>query len=201
MELNLHRTNLSTGTFSVSVYEAASRGVPGHLVAGGSLVADQAISNLVESSSGTWKLDNLNIPLVINTEYFIVVQANGIGLRWGYSDQDQSNSAFNQSNDQGVSWSVPDYTYPQRMRIDASVNSGFSVLSRPVLSLTVNPDRTARLSWNSIQGQRYRVEYTDYIGTGVWYQMGGAITATGTVTSISQPMDQSYRCYRVEVLP
>ena len=201
VELNLHRTNLSTGTFSVSVYEAASRGVPGHLVAGGSLVADQAISNLVESSSGTWKLDNLNIPLVINTEYFIVVQANGIGLRWGYSDQDQSNSAFNQSNDQGVSWSVPDYTYPQRMRIDASVNSGFSVLSRPVLSLTVNPDRTARLSWNSIQGQRYRVEYTDYIGTGVWYQMGGAITATGTVTSISQPMDQSYRCYRVEVLP
>ena len=201
VELNLHRTNLATGTFSVSLYKAASHGVPGHLVAGGTLVADQAIATLVENSSGTWKLEKLNVPLVNNTEYFIVVQANGTGLRWGYSDQAQSISAFNQSNDQGVSWSVPDYTYPQRMRIDASVKSSFSVLSPPVLSLTVNPDRTARLSWDSIPGQRYRVEYTDYIGTGVWYQMGGYITATGVVISISQPMDQSYRCYRVEVLP
>ena len=204
IELNLHRLNTAQGTFSVMLCDSAAPGIPGKMIFGGLLSTNQAISGLETTDEGMWKLDKLNVPLTCNTEYFVVVRQDdpkAMGLLWGYGCDETTASAFNQSYSAGTNWGTPDYSFPQRMLVEGAIQTASVVLERPVLHLTVNPDGSANLSWNSVPGKRYRVYYTDYLERGAWYNLHGDIKAINTTISITQSMDQRYRCFRVEVLP
>jgi hypothetical protein len=65
-----------------------------------------------------------------------------------------------------------------------------------VVSLNV-ANGLATLSWNSISGRTYRVEYkTNLTGT-VWTPLTPNVTATGATASKSDPVVVGQRFYRV----
>lgn len=56
------------------------------------------------------------------------------------------------------------------------------------------------LSWNSMAGRTYQVQYTTSVSPTSWTNLAGAVAATGPTTSISDPIQPTRRFYRVEML-
>jgi hypothetical protein len=137
--LNLHRLGAGSGNFSVWLYDSISNGVPGRLINGGELVLNQSVASLSDSTNGIWTLRNLTIPIKPRTEYFVIVGYSdlaGEGMRWSYTSGAALGSAFNQSDDNGISWQPFDAYFPQQMRIDVSVNTS------PVICTLTNLNAT-----------------------------------------------------------
>ena len=55
------------------------------------------------------------------------------------------------------------------------------------------------LSWNSVAGRSYQVQYRDADGDGVWRDLGAPILATSTIAVATESVI-SGRLYRVRVL-
>lgn len=85
----------------------------------------------------------------------------------------------------------------------ASATNQFQVeiVSRPLLQLSVGTNHTVQLSWNSLQGRRYRLEYKEYLQEEAWAEEGEEIIATETRTVETLPMEVEYKCYRIKVIP
>jgi hypothetical protein len=59
-------------------------------------------------------------------------------------------------------------------------------------------DGTIQLTWNSVSGVTYRLQYTASLTSPNWTNLGGAITATGATTSATDsPGSNTARYYRV----
>ena len=85
----------------------------------------------------------------------------------------------------------------------ASATNQFQVeiVSRPLLQLSVGTNHTVQLSWNSLQGRRYRLESKEYLQEEAWAEEGEEIIATETRTVETLPMEVEYKCYRIKVIP
>ena len=85
----------------------------------------------------------------------------------------------------------------------ASATNQFQVeiVSRPLLQLSLGTNHTVQLSWNSIQGRRYRLESKEYLEEEAWAEEGEEIIATETRTAETLPMEVEYKCYRIKVIP
>ncbi len=137
--LKIHRDAPSSGTFFVKLYDASSPGVPGRMLAGGALVSGHSISSLEMSDLNYWSISNLLVAVTPNTEYFIVVGANGndaAGLQWSFSTTSQPDSSFNQSADYGTTWDPADFTLPQQMRVAGIINSAPTLAALPDLQVS-----------------------------------------------------------------
>ncbi|MCX6885906.1 MAG: MBG domain-containing protein, partial [Verrucomicrobia bacterium] len=140
VELNLRQSGSGVGTFFVSLFDSIAPGIPGSRVEGGSLAVGQSIASLGVAQNDTWQSGILGVALATNSEYFVVVGLEpsspvSSGLLWGYSDTGATGSSYNQSLDNGASWDIPDYTFPQRMRIVSRVAPVAPTNTAPVLTL------------------------------------------------------------------
>jgi hypothetical protein len=84
-----------------------------------------------------------------------------------------------------------------------SSSGGILTISPPlnIQSIKVT-NSVVTLSWNSISGKTYRVEYKDNLGQSFWSNVTPDITATGSVTSDSIPTGaRPGQFYRVQQLP
>ena len=102
-------------------------------------------------------------------------------------------------------WEMNDSTgRAQGLGIDSM---SFSASDQPVSGF--DPDITFQLSgtnlalsWQSILGKSYQVEFTDDLKSGVWLSLGGPMTGTGGVLSVSTSVSaENQRFYRLSVLP
>jgi subtilase family serine protease len=57
------------------------------------------------------------------------------------------------------------------------------------------------LSWNTVAGISYQLQYTSDLGTTNWSNFGSAITASGSVATVSDSLANSQRFYRVLLKP
>jgi hypothetical protein len=77
------------------------------------------------------------------------------------------------------------------------------VVSRPVLAAPTLTDGELALSWSAIPGTSYRLQFAPDVAAGMWTNLAGDVTASGTnatkVDSIGP--DTTDRFYRVQVLP
>lgn len=107
IKINLFKSNVTTsGTFSVSIYNTNS-GQPGSIV-GNVLATGQSIDSLGTSSTGVWELGggiNIGATLAATTNYWLVVQANGVNSDFKWAMGPTSPADFNNSNN-GTIWNV-----------------------------------------------------------------------------------------------
>ena len=60
----------------------------------------------------------------------------------------------------------------------------------------------ARLGWNSVAGQTYRVQYADGLENPVWHDLTSDIVATNSTVSVADPgATAPQRFYRLMVVP
>jgi uncharacterized repeat protein (TIGR03803 family) len=72
----------------------------------------------------------------------------------------------------------------------------------PAFQSVTQSNGTLALAWSTEAGATYQVQYTADSNSTNWTNLGGPITATGTVTSATDSvMGDSRRFYRVAVLP
>ena len=74
-----------------------------------------------------------------------------------------------------------------------SANSNPTV---PVASISVS-NAVALIAWSSTSGAVYRVQYKDNLTNSVWNALTPDLTATGSLTSKSDPIGSAQRFYRV----
>ncbi len=101
-------------------------------------------------------------------------------------------------------WQMADATgKAQGLAIDnlsfsASAQSGTVGMPVTIQSTTTN----LVLSWTSVVGESYQLEYKDDLKTPAWTPSGNAIPGTGAVLSLTNDFTQSMqRYYRLQVLP
>jgi hypothetical protein len=70
---------------------------------------------------------------------------------------------------------------------------------RPQLQSSILNQNTFVLTWTSVPGQTYRVQYKDSLDASQWSDLTNVI-ATGTSTSVGDPMSTSDRFYRILLL-
>jgi hypothetical protein len=77
-----------------------------------------------------------------------------------------------------------------------------AVVSRPILEAVALTNNLLNLSWNSISGQVYRVQFKPNLDTAFWTNMPPDVTAIGsTATKTDTIGNSAARLYRVQVLP
>ena len=79
----------------------------------------------------------------------------------------------------------------------------YKLISRPLLSVPAMTGANLTLSWTSLSGGTYRVQYSADLLTTNWNSLGGDVTAGGSTTSKTDgpPSTTTNRFYRVLVLP
>ncbi len=71
-----------------------------------------------------------------------------------------------------------------------------------VVSLSVGTPGTVVVSWNSVPGQTYRVQYKNDLQEANWINLPPDITAIGSMTSVTNVMEgEPHRFFRVGTLP
>jgi len=76
------------------------------------------------------------------------------------------------------------------------------VVPIPVLQPLTFSNGAAQLNWNTVAGQRYRVQYKPNLDTTDWTDLAHDITATGSTISVTDtPTSDSQGYYRIVVLP
>jgi len=75
------------------------------------------------------------------------------------------------------------------------------VVTQPVVGVAALTGSTLTLSWNSIAGERYRVQYKSDLNETDWTDLSGDVTASGSVTAKMDTRTAANRFYRVQVLP
>ncbi|MDB6125051.1 MAG: hypothetical protein JWQ71_4044 [Pedosphaera sp.] len=77
-----------------------------------------------------------------------------------------------------------------------------SVLSRPILQSAQMSSGQLMLSWSTVPGQSYRVEYKTNLTDAAWIPLSGDVTATGnSATKIDSPDSLSSRFYHIVLIP
>jgi hypothetical protein len=83
------------------------------------------------------------------------------------------------------------------------VNGTLQVNSAPQLagaSTSVNGAKQFVVSWSTITGQTYQLEYTDDLKSGAWTPSGGALAGTGADIAVTNNISASpHRFFRVQV--
>lgn len=81
-------------------------------------------------------------------------------------------------------------------------NFSITVLSRPLIGSVAISGGNVILTWNSIAGAHYRVQYTTTLDPPSWIDIPGDVTAIGpTATKLTPAIIDAQRFYRVQVLP
>ncbi len=69
-----------------------------------------------------------------------------------------------------------------------------------ITGMTRAADGTIKLTWDSVSGVTYRLQYTASLTLPSWINLGTTITATGTTTSATDfPDSNTQRFYRVVI--
>ena len=76
---------------------------------------------------------------------------------------------------------------------------GVSVVSRPVLTISAMTSTNLTLSWTSIFGGQYRVQFSADLLTTNWNGLSGDVIASGSTASKTDGLTATNRFYRVEV--
>ncbi len=72
----------------------------------------------------------------------------------------------------------------------------------PVFLSTVLSNCTLNLTWSSMAGQQYRLQYKPALAGTNWAYLGSLITSTGSVTTVSDSAcGSTQRFYRVVMFP
>jgi hypothetical protein len=83
------------------------------------------------------------------------------------------------------------------------VNGTLLVMSAPQLagaSTSVNGTKQFVVSWPTIEGQSYQLEYKDDLKSGAWTPLGNALAGTGTNIAVTNNIsDSPHRFFRVQV--
>ena len=83
-----------------------------------------------------------------------------------------------------------------------SVGSVLMVLPAPIVQTISRADGTVYLTWAAEEQKRYQLQYRTNLITGGWSNLGGVITALGSLASASDLIDpNAQRFYRVMLLP
>jgi hypothetical protein len=77
-----------------------------------------------------------------------------------------------------------------------------SVTPGPALAMSINPNETVALSWASMAGQNYQVQYTTNLLQTNWINLGSTLTATNqTMLATEAASTNLQRFYRVVLSP
>lgn len=77
-----------------------------------------------------------------------------------------------------------------------------TVATRPVITAAQLVGESLRLTWTSLPGQRYRLQYQSELGIGPWTDLPSEVLATAdSTTAEDAPGMATRRFYRVQVLP
>jgi hypothetical protein len=83
------------------------------------------------------------------------------------------------------------------------VNGTLQVLSAPQLTgaaVTVSGTKQFIVSWPTVTGQTYQIEYSDNLKTGVWTPLGSALAGNGLAAAVTNNMSASpQRFFRLKV--
>ncbi len=71
----------------------------------------------------------------------------------------------------------------------------------PVLALFAASDGTRTLTWSSVPGQTYRVQFKDQLTDAVWQDLLPDVTATSVTASTTDTASATQRYYRVLAIP
>jgi glucose/sorbosone dehydrogenase len=71
----------------------------------------------------------------------------------------------------------------------------------PVFSAIESTNGTVTVTWQSVPGQKYRVQYVSSMPAASWSDLAGDVTATGVLASKADAAGATNRFYRILVLP
>jgi len=101
-------------------------------------------------------------------------------------------------------WRMTDATgKAQGLAIDNLSFSASAQASTPPLPISFQTTATNLiLSWTSLAGETYQLEYKDDLATSTWTLLGNPLTGTGSVLSLTNDFTQSsQRFYRLKIVP
>jgi hypothetical protein len=198
-----------SGNFQNSVtweiHSQSGSGIPGNLVASGSSM------NLTHAATG--RLDDFNLPEFVST-----FDITPLGLPAGVYWLVLHNGPLSHSDPPNVYWETASNssTVPSRTNIAPFTGSwqsngslsklAFQVIGIPgprVVGLKVK-NGTAQISFTTVSGQNYRVEYRNSLLSGGWATLPGAAMVPGTGSTV--PINDSSignltrRFYRVTLI-
>jgi len=203
-----------TGTFEDWTY---TRAVPSSLVSTNPLYAHSGKFGAALTSAGSLGFISQNLRTVAGQPYYLSLWldspdgllTNEFRVSWN------SRTIFDQTNLAAIGWTYLPFVVLAE-GTNTSLEFGFrddhsylglddisvSVVPLPtVQDVTVGPG-TVTLTWDSLAGLRYKVEYRPNIQQTNWLALGSNITATGFTASVTdRTRFQAHRFYRVVLLP
>jgi hypothetical protein len=75
--------------------------------------------------------------------------------------------------------------------------NNFRWLSQP----TAQIGRAVEIKWQSLENQWYQVQYASVLDTNNWFNLGSPVVGTGTNNSVFDPVSESARYYRIQLVP
>ena len=89
-----------------------------------------------------------------------------------------------------------------RDEIRAGTNPNSSASTLVVRSAVINPDGTLMLTWPSVPGKRYRIEFKSRLDEAAWAEIGNIIDASDSTTSaVIEPVSSAnLRVFRVKLV-
>ena len=84
-----------------------------------------------------------------------------------------------------------------------SASRSFSILvaSPPVIESIHVSDSSVTISWDTVAGRKYRVQFKSDLGQLTWSDLAGDVTATGAMAEKTDTSSATQRSYRVLLLP
>jgi len=83
-----------------------------------------------------------------------------------------------------------------------SAGAVITVVPSPMFQTVSKSNNVINLTWATVAGQRYQVQYRTNLVAGDWLNLGNSLTATGSTASVSDPLaSNAQRFYRVFLLP
>jgi hypothetical protein len=76
-----------------------------------------------------------------------------------------------------------------------------AALSPPLITNITNTGNDVTLTWQSVPGWNYRVQYKDALTDVLWSNVAGDVNATGISASKTTAITNSFRFFRVQWLP
>jgi len=113
--------------------------------------------------------------------------------------------SWNNYNVASVSYNFPAGTNTITMTYNSALGSAnylnldnMNVSDLRFTGVTALPGGPVQLSWNAATGQTYHVQFINSLGSSLWSNLGGTITATSTTTIATDPAStNAQRFYRV----
>ena len=84
---------------------------------------------------------------------------------------------------------------------DGSIRKLAASLGPPAITSITNSGSDVTLTWQSVPGWNYRVQYKVSFTDPTWQDLAGDVTATGLTAAKSTPFVADTRFYRIQWLP